>query len=134
MEKKKPYKKSFRIYLSIVAVLLLLQVIAWNSKALSDAYIAYIFPIWINTYGRIRDIPFFCRRMDDRGRASGGTSGNFVGRQHAVSPVQTFRKVSADREGIFSIFCLDIAGRIYHYDPELHYDLSWFYVFGEIFR
>ncbi len=59
MEKKKPYKKSFRIYLSIVAVLLLLQVIAWNSRTLSDAYIAYIFPIWINTYGRITGIfPF----------------------------------------------------------------------------
>ena len=53
MEKKKPYKKSFRIYLSIVAVLLLLQAAAWGSRGLSDAYIAYIFPIWVNTYGRI---------------------------------------------------------------------------------
>lgn len=59
MEKKKLYKKSIRIYISIAAVLLLLQVIAWGSRSLSDAYIAYIFPIWVNTYGRITGIfPF----------------------------------------------------------------------------
>ena len=53
MENKKKVKKSLRIYISIVVVLLLLQVIAWNSRSFSDAYIAYIFPIWVNTYGRI---------------------------------------------------------------------------------
>ena len=53
MESKKKVKKSLRIYISIVIVLLLLQVIAWNSRSFSDAYIAYIFPIWVNTYGRI---------------------------------------------------------------------------------
>ena len=53
MESKKKVKKSLRIYISIVVVLLLLQVIAWNSRSFSDAYIAYIFPIWVNTYGRI---------------------------------------------------------------------------------
>lgn len=59
MEKKKPYKKSIRIYISIASVLLLLQAIAWSSRSLSDAYIAYIFPIWVNTYGRITGIfPF----------------------------------------------------------------------------
>lgn len=59
MEKKRPYKKSIRIYVSIVAVLLLFQVIAWNSRSFSDAYIAYIFPIWVNTYGRLTGIfPF----------------------------------------------------------------------------
>ena len=52
MENKKSHKKSFRVYLSIVAVLLLLQAVAWGSRSLSDAYIAYIFPIWVNTYGR----------------------------------------------------------------------------------
>jgi len=45
MENKKSHKKSFRVYLSIVAVLLLLQAVAWGSRSLSDAYIAYIFPI-----------------------------------------------------------------------------------------
>ena len=59
MENKKSHKKSFRIYLSIVAVLLLLQVVAWSSRSLSDAYIDYIFPIWVNTYGRITGLfPF----------------------------------------------------------------------------
>ena len=59
MEKKKSHKKSFRVYLSIVAVLLLLQVVAWSSRSLSDAYIDYIFPIWVNTYGRITGLfPF----------------------------------------------------------------------------
>ena len=59
MEKKRPYKRSFRIYISIAAVLLLFQVIAWNSRGFSDAYIAYIFPVWVNTYGRLTGIfPF----------------------------------------------------------------------------
>ena len=59
MEKKKFCKKRVRIYLSIVAVLLLLQAAAWGSRSLSDAYIAYIFPIWVNTYGRLTGIfPF----------------------------------------------------------------------------
>ena len=59
MENKKSYRKSFRIYLSIVAVLLLLQAVAWGSRSLSDAYIAYIFPVWVNIYGRITGIfPF----------------------------------------------------------------------------
>ena len=53
MESKKKVKKSRLIYISIVIVLLLLQVIAWNSRSFSDAYIAYIFPSWVNTYGRI---------------------------------------------------------------------------------
>ena len=53
MESKKKGKKSLRIYISIVIVLLLLQVIAWNSRSFSDAYIVYIFPIWVNIYGRI---------------------------------------------------------------------------------
>ena len=53
MESKKKVKKSRLIYISIVVVLLLLQVVAWNSRSFSDAYIAYIFPIWVNTYGRI---------------------------------------------------------------------------------
>ena len=53
MESKKKVKKSRLIYISIVVVLLLLQLIAWNSRSFSDAYIAYIFPIWVNTYGRI---------------------------------------------------------------------------------
>lgn len=50
---KKRCKKSVILYVSIVGILVLLQVLAWNSKAFSDAYIAYIFPVWVNTYGRL---------------------------------------------------------------------------------
>ena len=53
MEKKRNYRKRIILYVSIAVVLLVLQVIAWNSRTFSDAYIAYIFPIWVNTYGRI---------------------------------------------------------------------------------
>ena len=59
MGKKRKFKKSRIVYVSIVVVLLLLQVIAWNSRVFSDAYIAYVFPVWVNTYGRITGIfPF----------------------------------------------------------------------------
>ena len=52
-------KKSIVCYISIAGVLLLLQVAAWNSRSFSDAYIAYIFPVWVNTYGRLTGIfPF----------------------------------------------------------------------------
>ncbi len=45
--------------MSIVAVIILLNIIAWNSTAFCDAYLTYIFPIWVNTYGRITGIfPF----------------------------------------------------------------------------
>ena len=41
------------IYIIIAIVIVLLNVIAWNSTAFCDAYIQYIFPIWVNTYGRL---------------------------------------------------------------------------------
>lgn len=40
-------------YLGIAAVILFLNVLAWNSTAFCDAYIAHVFPLWVNTYGRI---------------------------------------------------------------------------------
>ncbi len=37
----------------------LLNVLAWNSTTFCDAYIAYVFPIWVNTYGRLTGLfPF----------------------------------------------------------------------------
>lgn len=51
--------KWFWIYLFIMAVVAALNIIAWNSTAFCDAYIANIFPIWVNTYGRLTDlVPF----------------------------------------------------------------------------
>lgn len=47
------------IYISIAIITVLLNVIAWNSTAFCDAYIAYVFPIWVNTYGRLTGLfPF----------------------------------------------------------------------------
>ena len=38
---------------------MLLNVLAWNSTAFCDWYIAYIFPLWVNTYGRLTGLfPF----------------------------------------------------------------------------
>ena len=94
MENKKSHKKSFRIYLSIVAVLLLLQVVAWSSRSLSDAYIDYIFPN-LGQYLRkdYRVVSLFRGRMVDCGRDSGGACCGCAGMQFADSSVQTFGKV-----------------------------------------
>ena len=51
--------KEWIIYISITIAILLLNALAWSSKAFCDAYIAYVFPIWLNTYGRLTGlIPF----------------------------------------------------------------------------
>ena len=47
------------IYLGIVMVICLLNILAWNSTAFCDAYIAYVFPIWVNTYGSLTDLASF---------------------------------------------------------------------------
>ena len=91
MESKKKVKKSRLIYISIVVVLLLLQVIAWNSRSFSDAYIAYIFPIWVNTYGRITgSFPFSVGECGgDRCCNISGSAGD----QYDLSGMQAFGKV-----------------------------------------
>lgn len=40
------------IFIGIAILTVLLNVFAWNSTVFSNAYITYIFPIWVNTYGR----------------------------------------------------------------------------------
>lgn len=50
---KKRLTKSWIVYISIAVLTVLLNVVAWNSNAFCDAYIKYIFPIWVNTYGRL---------------------------------------------------------------------------------
>ena len=47
------------VYLGILIIITILNVIAWNSTAFCDAYIAYIFPIWVNTYGRLTGLAPF---------------------------------------------------------------------------
>ena len=47
------------MFWSIAAVVVLLNVMAWNSAAFCDWYIANIFPVWVNTYGRLTGLfPF----------------------------------------------------------------------------
>lgn len=59
MKTGKRMRKSGLFYLGIAVLVILLNAAAWNSAAFSDWYIANIFPIWVNTYGRITGIfPF----------------------------------------------------------------------------
>lgn len=52
-------KKKGIIFVLIAGLVVLLNVIAWNSTAFCDAYIRYVFPIWVNTYGRLTGVfPF----------------------------------------------------------------------------
>ena len=42
-----------------VAGIILLKALSWKSKAFSDWYVTYIFPVWLNTYARLTSlIPF----------------------------------------------------------------------------
>lgn len=59
MKKGKWFRGSRIAYLGIAVLVVLLNVAAWNSTAFSDWYIAHIFPIWVNTYGRLTGLfPF----------------------------------------------------------------------------
>lgn len=52
-------KRAKIVYLTVAAVILLLNAAAWCSAAFCDWYIANIFPLWVNTYGRVTGIfPF----------------------------------------------------------------------------
>ncbi len=48
----KKIKKGGYIYIGIAIFTVLLNICAWCSSKLCDAYILYIFPVWVNTYGR----------------------------------------------------------------------------------
>lgn len=51
--------KWLALYIGIGIVTALLNILAWNSTDFCDAYIAYVFPIWVNTYGRLTGLlPF----------------------------------------------------------------------------
>lgn len=46
-------------YIGLLMVVLILNVVSWRSTAFCDAYIAWIFPIWVNTFGRLAGLfPF----------------------------------------------------------------------------
>ena len=59
MDKRKLLRKSRILSLSIVILVVVLNAAAWNSTVFSDWYIAYIFPVWVNLYGRVTGLfPF----------------------------------------------------------------------------
>ncbi len=52
-------KKSAILYILTVLLILGLNIAAWNSTAFCDAYITYVFPVWVNLYGRLTGLfPF----------------------------------------------------------------------------
>ena len=58
-KKKQAGRKAIAWYVGIVVFTIALNILAWNSTAFCDWYIANIFPIWLNTYGRITGLfPF----------------------------------------------------------------------------
>lgn len=55
----KKRKKGLIAYGIVAASVVLLNVAAWNSVRFCDWYIATVFPVWVNTYGRITGaVPF----------------------------------------------------------------------------
>lgn len=40
------------VYIGIAIFTVLLNILAWSSSKFCDAYISFIFPVWVNTYGR----------------------------------------------------------------------------------
>lgn len=59
MQKIKNWKTQTKIYFIIIGIVVLLNVIAWSSEAFCDWYIRYVFPVWVNTYGRLTGLfPF----------------------------------------------------------------------------
>lgn len=49
-------KKSWLLYAVLFMLIIVLNIVAWKSTAFCDAYIAHIFPIWVNTYGRFMNL------------------------------------------------------------------------------
>lgn len=59
MQKIKNWKTQTKIYFIIVGIVVLLNIIAWSSETFCDWYIRYVFPVWVNTYGRLTGLfPF----------------------------------------------------------------------------
>ena len=58
-DKETKLKKSTILYILAILLILGLNIAAWNSTAFCDVYIAYIFPVWVNLYGRLTGLfPF----------------------------------------------------------------------------
>lgn len=52
-------KTGMKLYIGIAGFILLLNILSGCSKSFCDAYVSFVFPIWVNTYGRVTGIfPF----------------------------------------------------------------------------
>lgn len=59
MQKIRNWKTRTKIYFIIAGMAVFLNVIAWSSETFCDWYIRYVFPVWVNTYGRLTGLfPF----------------------------------------------------------------------------
>lgn len=58
-EGHKTLRKRIYVYIGIAIFVILLNILAWSSNEFCDAYISYVFPIWVNTYGRFTGIFHF---------------------------------------------------------------------------
>jgi len=46
-------KKRYIVIGSLWAAIILINILAWNSTVFCDWYISHIFPIWVESYGRL---------------------------------------------------------------------------------
>ena len=52
-------KTSRTVYIAVMALTVLLNGLSWCSTVFCDNYVRYVFPIWVNTYGRLTGLfPF----------------------------------------------------------------------------
>lgn len=50
---RKQYYKGIKLYIGLWLVILLLNLLFWNSGVFTDFYVENIFPFWVATYGRL---------------------------------------------------------------------------------
>lgn len=52
-------KMKWKVYLIIWIFIVALNIVAWSSTSFCDWYLSFVFPVWVNTYGRFTGIfPF----------------------------------------------------------------------------
>lgn len=56
--KEKP-KMHCRLFVSGMAAVIIIRAVSWKSKTFSGWYAEHIFPIWVNTYGRLTSLVSF---------------------------------------------------------------------------
>lgn len=135
-------KKRGIVFIGIAVITVFLNILAWNSTAFSDWYIAHIFPpLGQHLRQDNGHFSFFRRGMADCSRAcSSGNSTDFAGsargrwNNKADSQENLCREVLPVCEGILSVLFLGASVRLPDYDPELLYPVPCFQLFRKIFR